>query len=230
MPGGICSPQPFAAAGRNSNLSSREAGPIRARFSCSERVYPAAMADEAGLDRTEAGLAPKGPGWFVVNAREARWRDRPGRGKSLPLTGWTGEDELTLFPQLGVSLFVLAPGEPIGMYHWEADQEGFLVLAGEALLIVEGQERELRQWDFFHCPPGTRHMIVGAGEGRCVVLGVGAREHADEPCGGGAYTVDQAALRHGAGVEAETSDQDRAYARFPEPEATPYREGWLPGG
>jgi uncharacterized cupin superfamily protein len=187
------------------------------------------MVDEAGLDRTEAGLVPRGHGWFVLNAREARWRDREGRGKSLPFTGWTGEDEQTLFPQLGATLFVLGPGEPIGMYHWEADQEGFLVLSGEALLIVEGQERPLRQWDFFHCPPQTRHMIVGAGDRPCVVLGVGAREHADEPCNGGAYTVDETALRHGAGVEEETSDPDRAYAHFPDPRPTAYQEGWLPG-
>jgi uncharacterized cupin superfamily protein len=134
----------------------------------------------------------------------------------------------TEFPQLGVSLYVLGPGEPIGMYHWEADQEDFLVLSGEALLIVEGQERPLRQWDFVHCPPETKHIIVGAGEARCVVLAVGAREHEGEP-GWIGYTVDEAALRHGAGVEQETSDVGEAYARFPEPEWTPYREGWLPG-
>ena len=67
---------------------------------------------------------------------------------------------------------MLGPGEPIGMYHWETDQEDFLVLSGEALLIVEGQERPLRQWDFVHCPPKTEHMIVGAGDGPCVVLAI----------------------------------------------------------
>jgi uncharacterized cupin superfamily protein len=133
----------------------------------------------------------------------------------------------TEFPQLGVSLYVLGPGEPIGMYHWEADQEDFLVLSGEALLIVEGQERPLRQWDFVHCPAETKHIIVGAGEERCVLLAVGAREHDAEP-GRIGYTVDEAALRHGAGVERETSDPEEAYALFPEPEWTPYRKGWLP--
>ncbi len=115
------------------------------------------------------------------------------------------------------------------MYHWEADQEDFLVLSGEAVLIVEGEERPLRRWDFVHCPPGTKHMIVGAGDGPCVVLGVGARQHAGEPCNGGAYTVDEVALRHGAGVEEETSDVKRAYERFPESRPTRYRDGWLPG-
>jgi uncharacterized cupin superfamily protein len=186
------------------------------------------MVPEAPLEQTEAGLAPAGEGWFVLNAREARWRRREGRGNSLPFTGWTDAERSAYFPQLGVALLVLGPGEPIGMYHWEADQEDFLVLSGEALLIVEGQERPLRQWDFVHCPPGTRHMIVGAGEGQCVVLGVGAREHGDESCNGGAYTVDDAALRHGAGVEEETNDPAVAYARFPETEPTRYRDGWLP--
>jgi uncharacterized cupin superfamily protein len=184
---------------------------------------------ESELEQTGSGLAPKGGGWFVLNAREARWLHREGRGNSLPLTGWTDDEARAHFPQLGVKLFVLEPGEPIGMYHWEADQEDFLVLSGEGLLIVEGEERPLRQWDFVHCPPETRHMIVGAGTGPCVVLAVGSREHGDENVNAGAYTVDEVALRHGAGVEEETSDPAVAYARFPEPRPAPYREGWLPG-
>jgi uncharacterized cupin superfamily protein len=186
------------------------------------------MVPEAMLEETEAGLTPVGGGWFVLNAREARWRHRPGRGDSLPFTGWTDSDCETYFPQVGVGLVVLGPSEPIGMYHWEADQEDFLVLSGEALLIVEGQERPLRQWDFVHCPPETRHMIVGAGDGPCTVLAIGAREHGDANCNGGAYTVDEVALRHGAGVEKETSDAELAYARFPTSEPTRYRDGWLP--
>jgi uncharacterized cupin superfamily protein len=188
------------------------------------------MIPEAALEKTEAGLAPVGEGWFVVNAREARWRHRGGRGESLPLTGWTDLDAERHFPQVGINLFVLGPGEPIGMYHWEADQEDFLVLSGEAVLIVEGRERSLRQWDFVHCPPRTNHMIVGAGDGPCAVLAIGAREHSEADCNGGAYTVDEVALRHGAGVEAQTSDPELAYARFPEPEPTRYRDGWLPTG
>ena len=114
------------------------------------------------------------------------------------------------------------------MYHWEADTEDFLVLLGEALLIVEGEERPLRRWDFVHCPPRTQHMIVGAGSGPCVVLAIGARAHIGEDCNGGAYTVDEVALRHGAGVETETSNADVAYERYAPSEPTPYREGWLP--
>jgi uncharacterized cupin superfamily protein len=184
------------------------------------------MVPEADMKTTEAGLAPTGEGWFVVNAREARWRKRPGRGHSLPLTGWTDEECETLFPQLGINLLVLEPGEPIGRYHWEADAEGFLVLYGQALLIIEGQERSLGQWDFVHCPPRSNHMIVGAGEGPCAVMAVGSREYMATP-EWGAYTVDEAAVRHGAGVEQETSDAAVAYARYPE--STPARyDGWLP--
>jgi uncharacterized cupin superfamily protein len=154
--------------------------------------------------------------WFVVNAREADWRRRPGRGYSLPFEGSTE------FPQLGVALYVLGPGEPIGMYHWEANQEDFLVLSGEGLLLVEGEERPLRQWDFVHCPPGTKHIVLG---GPCVVLAVGAREKAD-PWGG--YSVDELALRHGAGHDRETSNAAEAYTRFPPAEPARYEEGWLP--
>jgi uncharacterized cupin superfamily protein len=180
------------------------------------------MVPKAQLEQTDAGLVPAGEGWFVLNAREARWRHRQGRGERLPFEGSTE------FQQIGVSLYVLAPGEPIGMYHWEADQEDFLVLSGQALLIIEGEERQLQQWDFVHCPAETKHIIIGAGDTRSVLLAVGAREH-QTPAGWGGYTVDEAALRHGAGVEQETTDADRAYAGFAEPEPTRYCEGWLPG-
>jgi uncharacterized cupin superfamily protein len=177
---------------------------------------------EAPLEETDTGLVPAGEGWFVLNARKARWRHRAGRGERLP---FEGEVE---FPQVGISLYVLAPSEPIGLYHWEADQEDFLVLSGEALLIIEGEERPLRQWDFVHCPAETKHIIVGGGDAPCVVLAVGAREYQGRE-GWGGYPVDEAALRHGAGVERETTEVDEAYAGFPDPESTRYREGWLPG-
>ena len=181
------------------------------------------MVPEAPLDQTQHGLVPNGDGWFVLNAREARWLERPERGMRC---GFEGEPE---FPQLGVSLFVLEPGEPIGMYHWESDQEDFLVLDGEALLLVEGEERPLRRWDFVHCPADTDHIIVGAGERACVLLAVGARENASGPEWGG-YRVDETARRHGVSVERNTGDVREAYARFPEPRPARYREGSLPGG
>jgi uncharacterized cupin superfamily protein len=112
------------------------------------------------------------------------------------------------------------------MYHWEANQEDFLVLRGEAVLIVEGEERPLRQWDFVHCPAGTKHIIVGAGDAPSLVLAVGARRDLGSDWGG--YTVDDAALRHGVSVEQETTDAKQAYARFPRREPTQYRDGWLP--
>jgi uncharacterized cupin superfamily protein len=157
--------------------------------------------------------------WFVRNVRDMKWwRRGPG--------GWVtevvGDDA-----QVGVNLFVLEPGDKMAMYHWEADQEGFLVLAGEALLIVEGEERPLRRWDFVHCPAGTKHVIVGAGDVPCLVLAVGARDKSTGPDWGG-YTVDETALRHGAGVEQETTDEKQAYARFAPREPTRYRVGWLP--
>ena len=176
---------------------------------------------EAPLEETNLGLVPAGEGWFVLNATEARWRDREGRGKSLPFEG------LLDFPQVAINLFVLGPGEPIGMYHWEADQEDFFVISGEALLLVEGEERPLRQWDFVHCPAGTNHMILGAGAGTSVVLALGGRGHQDG-ADWGAYTVDDLALRHNAGVEVETSEPREAYAGFPEVVPTRFQDDWLP--
>jgi len=181
------------------------------------------MVPEARLEQTERGLVPAGEGWFVLNAREARWKRAEGRGAGLSFDGWPDG----YFPQVGINLWVLGPGEPIGMYHWEADQEDFLVLYGEALLIIEGEERPLRQWDIVHCPPRTEHIIIGAGDAPCGILAIGAREHQNTP-EWGAYTVDEVALRYGASVEQETTEAEVAYARVPHREPTQYNEGWLP--
>lgn len=178
------------------------------------------MVPEAPLEETEHGLVAKGEGWFVVNAREARWRS----DERSAICSFEGDTE---FPQIGIHLNVLSPGQPMAMYHWEGDQEDFLVLAGEALLIVEGEERPLRQWDFVHCPPETKHVVVGAGERDCVVLALGARDVSTGTDWGG-YTVDEAALRHGAGVTEETPDPEVAYAGIPRRQPSRYREGWLP--
>ncbi|HZO48540.1 MAG TPA: cupin domain-containing protein [Gaiellaceae bacterium] len=179
------------------------------------------MVPEARLEQTEQGRRPASEGWFVLNARDARWRRGDGRGAYC---SFEGEVE---FPQVGIHLFTLAPGEVMAMYHWEADQEDFLVVSGEALLIVEGEERLLRQWDFVHCPAGTQHVIIGAGTGRCLVVAIGARDRSTG-ADWGAYTVDEAAQRHGAGVDEETTDAALAYARFPPREPSAYRDGWLP--
>jgi uncharacterized cupin superfamily protein len=162
----------------------------------------------------------KGEGWYVINAREARWRHAEGRGAVCELEG-----EPT-FTQLGLNLFVLGPGESMAMYHWEVDQEDFLVVAGEAILIVEGEERPLRAWDFVHCASGTSHVIVGR-ETQCVVIAVGSRQHQEGPDWGG-YPVEEAAARYGASAEEETTDPKQAYARVPRRQPTSYRDGWLP--
>jgi uncharacterized cupin superfamily protein len=179
------------------------------------------MVSEARLQSSEHGLVPVGEGWFVLNARDAVWKDQAGRGATCEFEGDPG------FSQLGINLTVLAPGEPMTMYHWEADPEDFLVLTGKALLIVEGEECPLRQWDLVHCPAGTSHAIVGAGAAPCVVLAVGVRDSSTGSDWGG-YTVAEAPLRHGAGVQQATSDPGAAYARFSKAVATRHREGWLP--
>src|SRR4051812_43955402 len=112
------------------------------------------MVPEAPLEKTEHGLTPKGEGWFVLNASEAHWLD----GVFGAYTRLEGD---VRFPQIGINIGVLAPGQPACMYHGEEDQEAFLVLSGECLLLIEGQERRLRQWDFVHCPPWTEHVLVG---------------------------------------------------------------------
>jgi uncharacterized cupin superfamily protein len=158
--------------------------------------------------------------WFVRNLSEMKWWDRGPRGFVADLVG---DDEA----QVGVNLFVLNPGQPMSMYHWEADQEDFLVLSGEALLIVEDEERPLRQWDFFHCPAPVPHTIVGAGSGPSAILALGARDKQDGPEWGG-YPYSEVAMRHDASAEKETTDPQVAYARFPDRTEGQFSEGWLP--
>lgn len=172
----------------------------------------------------------RGGGWFVVNARDARWRSRTGR-HSVSFTGITEWEADTYFPMLGVNLAVLEPGEPNSLYHWETETEAFLVLSGEALLIVEGQERPLRQWDFVHCPPKTEHAIVGAGDGPCVLLAMSSRQNqAYGPYG--EYVANEVARKHRASPRETTQDADLADAdvSWPSSEPASYRDGWLPGG
>ena len=174
---------------------------------------------EAPLDSTKFGLRAGGVGWFVMNAKDSRWRDTGAYGAFCNFEG------KRRFPGLGINLNVLRPGEPMGLYHRERAQEDFLVLAGECLLIVEGEERKLKTWDFFHCPPETEHIIVGAGEEPAVVLAVGARGRGRS---GIVYPVSESALEHKAGVERETSDPSEAYGGFDDWKRSEYREGWLP--
>lgn len=174
---------------------------------------------EAPLERGEHGLLPAGEGWFVLNARDARWNIE-GTGQKLTFF----EGDAVNFERLGINVCVLEPGQQMAMYHFEDAQEDFLVISGEALLIVDGQERPLRAWDLAHCPPQTKHVIVGAGSGPCILVSVGSRG-SDGPWG---YTVDAAAAEHDACAEEETTDSKVAYARFAARKPVSYGEDWLP--
>ena len=176
---------------------------------------------EASLAKAASGLVPADDGWFVVNAADAAWVVNPGFGARCsfeangPALRQNPELDQHLFRQLGFRLHVLEPGKPTGLYHAESGQEDFLVLAGDCLLVIEEEERHLRAWDFVHCPPGTRHVFVGTDE-PCVIVMTGARS--DE--GTILYPRSEAAARHGASVEAETSSPQEAYASHPH---------WQPG-
>jgi uncharacterized cupin superfamily protein len=175
------------------------------------------MVPEARLQPSDRGKVPAGPGWFVLNAREARWL----HGHFGTYTRFEGEPN---FPSLGINIGVLAPGQPSCFYHGEDEQEDFLVVSGECLLLIEGEERRLKTWDFVHCPAWTEHVFVGAGDEPCAVLAVGTRR-------GGAvvYPDSELAKRHGAGAERETRDPAEAYAGIRADTAADYGDGWLPG-
>src|SRR5262245_30075936 len=130
--------------------------------------------DEAQMEQSESGRVAATEGWFTVNVRDSAWWRSEYVGDACVFEG-----EQVGFPQIGYTVCVHQPRQPNGMYHREGNQEGFLVLQGECLLIVEGQERRLQAWDFFHSPPGCEHILVGAGDGPCLVFAIGGRVNGD---------------------------------------------------
>lgn len=165
---------------------------------------------EAPLEDSGSGLTPASDGWFVVNVRDAQWLTSENGEKQPSGAECSFESRSAEFPQFGIRLHVLEPGESNGLYHSENQQEAFVVLSGECRLLVEGEERLLRPWDFFHSPAGTEHIFVGAGDGPSVILMVGARAEPWTVL----YPVSELAARYGASAQEETSDPDQAYAEF----------------
>jgi uncharacterized cupin superfamily protein len=159
--------------------------------------------NEANIIETDTGQVVEGEGWFVVNVGDLSWTRLPEQGV------WCAfEAEDVPNTHFGIGVHVLMPGQPNGRYHAESEQEGFLVLAGECVAIVEGGERHMRQWDYLHSPPGTNHIMVGAGDGPCAIMMVGARSPANTIH----YPVDPVAAEYGASVKAATDSPAEAYA------------------
>jgi len=161
------------------------------------------VTEEARIEQTDNGKVVTSPGWFVLNLAECAWRRHERGGR------WTDfEPESGEFEHYGIGVHVVEPGQPNGRYHSESMQEDFLVLSGECLLIVEGEERRLKAWDHFHCSPGTHHIIVGAGDGPCAILMAGARGEGNQLH----YPRSELAARYDASAPKETTDSREAYS------------------
>ena len=162
---------------------------------------------EASSEDTPYDRYVTSDGWFILNLSDAlAVRNEEKGGAVYPL-----ESRDARFRDFGVNVRVVWPGEPNALYHAEGGQEGFLVLSGECTLLVEEQERPLRQWDYFHCPADTRHVIVGAGNGPCAILMVGLRPEVETL----RYPVSEVAAKYGASAAKETDEPDEAYADWP---------------
>jgi uncharacterized cupin superfamily protein len=173
------------------------------------------MVREATIEDTETGRLPADDGWFILNLGEIGWETVPGGG-----TWCTFEAPAARSPLLGIGVHILWPGETPGFYHAESNQEGFLVLSGECAAIVEGEERRMGPWDYLHCPPGTAHITIGAGDEPCAILMVGTRS----PDRTLHYLVEPAAARYGASVPVATDSAREAYAE--RPPITPAPSPW----
>jgi uncharacterized cupin superfamily protein len=183
---------------------------------------PRDRSQESPVVETQAGLAPDGDGWFVVNLSDAAAVASEESGYAFGFEAAAARGRT--FPHFGINVHVMQPGQAASLYHAEVSQEAFLVLQGECLLIVEDEERTLRQWDFFYSPPWTAHVLVGAGEGPCAVLMVGARNAGT----GVVYPVSEAAGRYRASAAEETTSGPDAYggAGWQQPRAA--RRPWPP--
>jgi len=138
----------------------------------------------------------------IINLADVRARAHPRRATLLEF-----EPDEVSWPDTGVNVQIMQPGQPNCRYHSEPVQEDFLVLHGECIAIINGEERPLRQWDFFHCPAGTEHVFVGAGDGPCAVLMIGSRR-----VDAAHYPVNEVAARYDASASHETDDPAEAYA------------------
>jgi quercetin dioxygenase-like cupin family protein len=165
---------------------------------------------EAEIETTPEGQVPVGGGWFVLNLGEMAWETVSGFGVWL---GFDAPDADPAAPGIGVHVHVLQPGESNGYYHAEDAQEGFLVLSGECVAVIENEERRMRRWDYFHSPPGTEHITVGAGDEPCVILMFGSpdpRRNID-------WIANETAAKYGASVAQTTGVDTEAYGELPAP-------------
>jgi uncharacterized cupin superfamily protein len=167
------------------------------------------------MEQTEAGVVAASAGWFVLNLAETRWMQSEEGGE------WTDFEPEGGLGQYAIGVHVLQPGQPNGMYHAENVQEDFLVLSGECILVVEEQERRLEAWDFFHCAPGTHHILVGAGDGPCAILMVGVRGEGKRLH----YAVSEVAAQHGASAPVDTDTPSEAFRDWSR-EYTPVPATW----
>jgi len=143
--------------------------------------------------------------WFVVNVVDA-----PALRHEVGGVAVLFEPQDDRFAEFGINLRVLEPGQPSSVYHAETVQEDFLVLSGECLAIIDGEERLLGAWDFVHCPADTAHVFVGAGDGPCAILMIGARG----PDKAIRYPANELAGRHGASAAQDTDSAAEAYAEW----------------
>lgn len=174
----------------------------------------------ATISETEHGAVVESDGWFVLNAADARWTRSGHAGEWCDF-----ESADAPFAEYGANIHVIHPGQPNGLYHAESAQEDFLVLAGECICIIEGEERRLRAWDFVHCPAGTYHIFVGSGDGPCAILMMGARVEGKTLH----YPVSDVAARHGASAREDTNLPREAYRDWPD-DFEPVRASWPPAG
>jgi quercetin dioxygenase-like cupin family protein len=165
---------------------------------------------EAEIETTPEGHVPVSEGWFVLNLAEMVWETVPGFGVARDFEAPNADPGA---PRIGVHVHVLQPGEANGYYHAEDAQEGFLVLSGECIAVIENEERRMRRWDYFHSPPGTEHITVGVGDEPCAILMFGS----PDPRRKVEWIANETAAKYGASVARTTGLDTEVYGELPAP-------------
>ncbi|MEA2126301.1 MAG: hypothetical protein QOI80_3083 [Solirubrobacteraceae bacterium] len=153
---------------------------------------------------------------FIINTADAQALSHSRRATIIQF-----ESERRSWPDIGVNIQIMEPGQPNCRYHSEPVQEDFLVLHGECIVIIDGEERPMAQWDFLHCPAGVPHVFVGAGDGPCAVLMIGSRRE-----DAAHYPVNETAAKYDASASETTDDPEEAYADWRDEPRRPIDNPW----
>jgi uncharacterized cupin superfamily protein len=74
----------------------------------------------------------------------------------------------------GLNLIVLRPGQRGRIHRHEHQEEVFIVLSGRLVLVVDGEELDLKEREAARVAPDVRRQLVNRGPADVVILALGS--------------------------------------------------------